>query len=309
MLRLSLATLIVSLCAGCAPAQNAAAPAPNGEASATPSAAREVPAQAVERAKLKDKSIGELSGLAASRRYPGLLWCHNDSGDSARIFAVNAKGQTVATVNFIGLEARDWEDMTLAGEWLYVGEIGDNFEVNSDVRVYRLREPQLDPNKLGQDIDLKAGSWEEMTLFYPGGPRDAETLAATPDGHLLIVSKDKAGSNFYTLPGAFESGKSATLKLLFSKVPLGATGWLTKLATGGDLSPDGKTLALTTYSQLYEFSLARAFDFSSLQIGAPQKRELPLLKQCESVCFSADGRSLWLSSEGKNAPLWEVPGE
>lgn len=294
--------LALCLCAGCAPAQNA----PSIQTvAATP--AREVPTAPALRAKLQDKSLDELSGLAASRRYPGLLWCHNDSGDSARVFAINQKGETVATVNFVGLEARDWEDITLAGEWLYIGEIGDNFAANPDVRIYRIHEPTLDPGKLGQNVDLKNGSWEEMTLHYPGGARDAETLAATPDGHILIVSKDKAGSNFYTLPGTFENGKSATMKALFSKVQFGYTGWLTKLVTGGDLSPDGKTLVMTAYSQITEFPLARPFDFASLQIAAPKKQELPPLKQCESVCFNSDGRSLWVSSEGQGAPLWEMP--
>ena len=299
-----LALLCLSL-AGCAPAQNA--PAQNATAPTAPVAARAVPAQPTERARLQDKSIAELSGLAASRRYPGVLWGHNDSGDTARLFALNERGETVATVNFAGLEARDWEDMTLAGQWIYIAEIGDNLSINENIRVYRLREPDLNPDKTGQIVDLKPAQWEEMTLSYPDGARDAETLAATPDGHLLIVSKNRGGSNFYALKEPFQNGRTATLDKIFFDVQFGATGWTTKLATSGDLSPDGKTLAVTTYTQLYQFPLARPFDFTSLQIRAPQIQELPRLKQCESVCFAADGRSLWVASEGKGAPLWELP--
>ncbi len=268
---------------------------------------RDVPKEPVERAKLQDKSIDELSGLAASRRYPGLLWGHNDSGDTARIFAINQKGETVATVNFPGLEARDWEDIDIAGGWIYVAEIGDNFGVNENIRVYRTHEPDLNPDKLGQDIDLKAGSWEEMTLHYPGGARDAESLVATPDGHLLIISKDKKGSNFYTLKRPWSNGQVATLDKIFDDVQIGETGWLTRLVTGADLSPDGRELTLVTYAQLWQYDLARPYNFASIQINAPRKRDLPPLKQCESVCYSADGQSLWVSSEGKKAPLWELP--
>lgn len=282
----------LSALAGCAPADDAAPETPPG---------------AVERAKLTDNSINELSGIAASRRYPGLLWCNNDSGDTARIFAVNQNGDTVATVDFSGLEARDWEDITLAGEWIYIGDIGDNLAVNEKNFVHRLREPDLNPHKTGQTITLRPTQWETMKLSFPDGARDAETLAATPDGRLLIVSKNKNGSNFYALPRPFQNGASANLKKIFSGVQLGQTGWLTKLATGGDLSPDGKTLAVVTYAQLYQWTLARPFDFSSLQLQAPRVRDLPPLKQCESVCFSADGRSLWVSSEGKGAPIWELP--
>lgn len=291
---------------GCALAQETAPIAAAGAAQTAATPPREVPAQPVERAKLSDSAINELSGLAASRRYPGLLWGHNDSGDSARIFAINARGETVATVNFSGLEARDWEDMTFAGEWLYIGEIGDNFAVNQNIKVYRLREPDLNPDKLNQEITLKPDQWETMTLNYPDGARDAEALAATPDGHLLIVSKNKKGANFYTLKRPWSNGQVATLDKIFDNVQIGETGWLTRLVTGGDLAPDGRELTLVTYAQIWQFDLATPYNFASLQLQSPRKRDLPPLKQCESVCYSADGLSLWLSSEGKKAPLWEA---
>ena len=297
---------LLILNSGCARAQTGAQTAPPIAATSTVAAIGEVPSEPVERAKLQDKSIDELSGLAASRRYPGLLWGHNDSGDTARIFAINADGETVATVNFTGLEARDWEDMTFAGGWIYVAEIGDNFEVNENIKIYRLHEPDLNPDKLGQDIDLKKGSWETMTLSYPDGARNAETLAATPDGHLLIVSKNKKSSNFYALKRPWSNGQVAVLDKIFENLDIGETGWLTRLVTGGDLSPDGRELTIITYAQLYQFDLARPYDFKSLQLKNPRVRDLPPLKQAESVCYSADGRRLWVSSEGKKAPLWEL---
>ena len=298
--------LLLAFNSGCARGQQNVEPniAPTAATPDVAAVAREIPTEPVERAKLSDSAINELSGLAASRKYPGLLWCHNDSGDSARIFAINAKGETVATVNFECLEARDWEDMTLAGDWIYVGEIGDNYAVNENIRIYRLHEPDLNPDKRNQEITIK--SWEEMTLHYPDGARDAESLAATPDGHLLIISKNKKGSNFYTLKRPFSDGQTATLEKIFDNVQIGETGWLTRLVTGADLSPDGRELAIVTYAQIYQFDLARAYDFKSLQLDKPRKRDLPPLKQCESVCYSADGASLWVSSEGKKAPLWEI---
>ena len=296
--------LLLALHGGCARAGEPALVA----AVATPTVVpvRDVPSEPIERAKLKDSAIEELSGLAASRRYPGLLWCHNDSGDLARIFAVNQAGETVATVNFAGLEARDWEDMTASGEYLYLAETGDNFSVNENIRVYRTKEPDLNPDKLNQEITLQAPAWQEMTLHYPDGARDAEALCATPDGRLLIVSKDKRGSNFYQLKRPWSGGQTATLDKIFDNVPIGETGWLTKLVTGADLSPDGSELTMVTYAQILQFDLGSPYDFKSLQLSAPRKRELPPLKQCESVCYSADGLSLWVSSEGKKAPLWEL---
>ncbi len=35
--------------------------------------------------------IDELSGIVKSRTYPDVYWVHNDSGDEARIFAVDGE--------------------------------------------------------------------------------------------------------------------------------------------------------------------------------------------------------------------------
>ena len=38
------------------------------------------------------RDVPEASGLALSRRHPGLLWTHNDSGHATELFAVDASG-------------------------------------------------------------------------------------------------------------------------------------------------------------------------------------------------------------------------
>jgi hypothetical protein len=42
--------------------------------------------------------LPELSGMAASRRHPGVLWAHNDSGNDAEVFAVRETGEVLATL-------------------------------------------------------------------------------------------------------------------------------------------------------------------------------------------------------------------
>jgi len=76
--------------------------------------------------------IHEASGIAASRKNPGVLWVHNDSGDSARLYAVNLEGKLVAVCRIKGARARDWEDIAVGPgpgprqDYLYIGDIGDN---------------------------------------------------------------------------------------------------------------------------------------------------------------------------------------
>ena len=42
------------------------------------------------------RNIDEASGIVKSSRYPDTYWVHNDSGDSARIFAIHANGTVIA---------------------------------------------------------------------------------------------------------------------------------------------------------------------------------------------------------------------
>ena len=71
--------------------------------------------------KLNFKPITESSGIVRSKLWPDWIWTHNDSGDSARIFAVLKSGNIVKPSqlgnNYKGIEIKDavnidWEDIT-----------------------------------------------------------------------------------------------------------------------------------------------------------------------------------------------------
>src|SRR5688572_19556551 len=89
-------------------------------------------------------ALPEASGIAASRRTPGLLWMINDSSPAV-LFGVSESGATNARVQVSGADITDWEDLSIApcagGNCLFIGDIGDNDGVRSSIRVYRIPEP------------------------------------------------------------------------------------------------------------------------------------------------------------------------
>lgn len=257
----------------------------------------------------QDARISECSGLAASRRNAGMVWTHNDSGDSARVFLVDLKGVTRATVEFQGAQAEDWEDMavaTHAGEsWIYGGDIGDNPQTRAEIVIYRMREPKI---ALSGTLSALSLPCERMTLRYPDGAHDAETLAVSPRGQILIVSKNPTASGFYAVP-KFQNGARQTLKKIGEYAFADSKNtrrFNPRLATGGDFSPDGKFLVVTTYTQAHQWKWP-AGDLKTIFQNAPRVADLPKLRQAESICYSVDGRSLLVSSEGKHATLWQLP--
>ena len=232
--------------------------------------------------RLADERISESSGLALSHRHPHVVWTANDSGDSARVFAVDTRtGQTVGVHRF-GAQVRDVEALAMTSEGkLLVGDIGDNGASRSSVRVYSFDEPTL-----GQT----SGPAESWQLTYPDGPHDAESLAVDPGtGRVYVVTKSQPGA-VYALP--VHPSRSGTNRL--TKVA-GAPA----VATDAVFLADGSALAVRTYLALV---LLDARDFHRVA-----STPLPVQPQGETIALAPERQGLLAGSEGVHSLVQEVP--
>src|SRR5262245_47348404 len=57
--------------------------------------------------------LSEASGLALSRRTPGVLWSINDSGDTL-LHALNTDGRLLGSVRVTGAAVKNWEAVATA---------------------------------------------------------------------------------------------------------------------------------------------------------------------------------------------------
>ena len=62
---------------------------------------------------VQDKDLKEISGLAESRTNPGYIWVEQDSGSPDKIYLIDSRGKTVATISLPDSN-RDWEDIAVA---------------------------------------------------------------------------------------------------------------------------------------------------------------------------------------------------
>lgn len=251
-------------------------------------------------------AVTELSGLSSSRRNPGVWWVHNDSGDSARVFAVGENGRDLGQWSLTGASAVDWEDMAVgpgpvAGtSYLYVGDIGGNISPRSSVIVYRVAEPAVST----APASPPSSSLTEvaaLTLTYPSGTYDAEGLLVDPvSGELFVVTKDLVGgtARVFRAPANLAAGSTTALTQV-TTVSLGLGGGV----TAADVSPDGKVVALRTYGSVRLFPrpggapLADAFAQTSCN-GATAREA-----QGEAIGFTADSRGYMTASEGVSPAL------
>lgn len=244
--------------------------------------------------------VTEASGLVASRKQSDVFWLHNDSGDSARVFALKSDGTDLGVFNLTGASATDWEDIALgpgptAGtDYLYLADIGDNNAQRAFVRVYRVAEPAA---ASGGTQDVSGA--EALEFEYPDGAHNAETLLSDPlNGDLIIVTKGLVSSGIYRAPAPHTVGRTT---LTYEG---DASGVMTQLVTGGDISPDGRYIALRTYGAVHLYlrssgvSVADALKASPCEV--PQAAE----GQGEAVAFAADGGAYFTVSEGSAQPIW-----
>ena len=214
--------------------------------------------------------LRESSGLAISRTQPGVLWSHNDSGDGPNLYAVDMSGKLLGQFKVANALARDWEDIAAGAcppemakaassqksECLYMADTGDNEQVRPQVTIYIVIEPRFG-GAGAQPPPVPARSFHSR---YPDKPTDAEALAVLPNGDLTIVSKGRNGTiDFFSIPAttvAKAIGSNETVIAQYAGntgiKPEPRTG---QLVTAAAMSPDGKTLSVRTYYEVYFFEL------------------------------------------------------
>lgn len=203
--------------------------------------------------------LRESSGLGASHAYPGVFWTHNDSGDEPRLYALDATASLLATIDVAGAEARDWEALTLGRcptasdrSCLYVADVGDNRSVRESVALYIVEEP--DPYGGDTEVTLVGA----VPFVYPDGPHDAEGLAITAAGDVIVVTKEREeAARLFEIPAVdirTALGAERPLTLAASvQLPIGPDPRAGRIATGAALSAAGDVLAVRTYSEIYRF--------------------------------------------------------
>lgn len=258
---------------------------------------------------IKSADITESSGIAASKCQDNVLWTHNDSGDDAFVFAMNSAGENLGKWKVPNAQNVDWEDIATYKDksgkcFIYIGEIGDNKAKRPEHSIFRIAEPAV--TKAVSTDTLTTAESESFQFSYPDVNQDAETLMVHPKtGDVYVVTKRVSGpAGIYRIRPDFGSGSIQKAKRVGDlSVPAIPNGFL----TGGDISPDGRAVIICDYTQAYQYRLPQGeTDFAKVWLQEPETVNLGKRKGGEAICYSADGASLFATSEGKNSPVIEV---
>ncbi|MEZ4384178.1 MAG: hypothetical protein R3A79_22785 [Nannocystaceae bacterium] len=252
-------------------------------------------------ATLADPRLDEVSGLVASRRQPGVLWVHNDSGAAPTLHAIDAAGRTLAEVTIDGAEAVDWEDLAIgpgpeAGrDYLYIADIGDNRRRRQSVTIYRLPEPDV-----GDGAPAPARA-DAIVLRYEHSPRNAEALVVDPtSGELFVISKEAGAAELFAAEGDVLRSRG--------RVDAGAQA----LVTAADMSPDGRWIAARTYNRGYLWAREPGEALADALARPPCPIAVAAEPQGEALAFDPHAPRLLSLSESRDnggaaVPLYALP--
>jgi len=231
------------------------------------------------------RAVPEASGVVRSRRHPGVFWVHNDSGNPPRLLAVRRDGSLIRAFD-VAAPNLDWEDVAADDRGrLFVGDIGDNKGLLRLRVVYILDEP--DP-ALPSDGPLRATG---AFFLRPGGDcYDAEALVVE-EGRAVLVTKRTDGREAELREVPIEPPSPLLRPAPDRK--LGVLAGFVEPATGADLTPDGRLLAVCGVDvvRVYERPAPPSWD------GLRLVGEVRLKGKTQVEGIAWDGRDLILASE------------
>jgi hypothetical protein len=217
------------------------------------------PAEAHRTGTFRNRDLQESSGVAVSRRTPGLLWTFNDSGNAPWLFATDTLGTDRGTFEVTGARNEDWEAMALApcdsSACIYLADTGDNLERRSSVRLYRLPEPAV-ADGAGRRRHPTAKA-QALELRFPDGPRDVEAMFVDAQATIYLISKGFLSPvRLYRVPAtAWKRGRVAADSL--GSLPIDSGAGLGSLVTDAALAPNGREVVVRTYQDIYFFDLGQ----------------------------------------------------
>lgn len=226
--------------------------------------------------------IKETSGIADSKANPGYLWAQEDGNNPPQLYLLKHDGKVFKKIYLKGAKNRDWEDMVLAGNTIYIGDIGDNAHVYPDYTIYKFKEPRSSVDTIS--------AFEQIRFKYPDGSHDAEAfLVDAVTKNIYILTKAENPSKIYKLQYPYTTTGLNIASLVDS---VRFTGVVSAAA-----SADGQRLIVKTYTHLYHYIRKKGESIEQTLHKEGTKLHYQVEPQGEAVTFAADNASFFTLSE------------
>lgn len=233
--------------------------------------------------------VTECSGLVQSLRYDDIFWALGDSGSAAAVVPVSADGRLArgwsGPVRVEGYKNYDWEDLALDGKGnLIIADVGNNRGRRQQLMLHFINEPRPGTT-VARPVRTLRVHYEDQT--EPSPDYDCEAVFSA-GGRIFLLTKHRSDkrTRLYRLEG--ESVKKSNPLRLVDSFEIGG------MVTAADVSPDGKLVAVLTYTSLWVFE----FDPATGNIFRRAMRWTPVFAwQAEAAAFHGND-AVVIANEG-----------
>jgi hypothetical protein len=235
--------------------------------------------------------LSECSGLVQSLRYSGIFWALGDSGSGAVIVPVTASGALApgwsGPVRVEGWKNYDWEDLALDGKGnLIIADVGNNSGRRRQLMLHFVREPRPGDGAVRPTRTLRV-HYEDQKEVSPDF--DCEAVFCADDRIFFLTKRRSDGQTvLYRLSGDSERRSNALRRV--SAFPVDG------MVTAADVSPDGKMVAVLTYTAVWVFD----YDRRKGDIFSGRARRLPFFAwQGEGLAFDGNNSLVVANEQGQ----------
>jgi hypothetical protein len=230
------------------------------------------------------------------------------------LYRIGLNGEDLGSVTVPDAQAGDWEDIAAfddaGGPALLIGDIGDNFSLRKTSTLYAVRDG-------GRDEGVRL-LWK-LPFRYADGTRDCEALAVDPiRREILLITKRDKPPRIYRLPLPDQpprgeqiarfAGELPNLLPLKTderlRAPLASPFY--NSPTAFDVSRDGLAAVVVTPRDAYLYRRSPLESWADALQRPGQVIGLPRFSEIEAGALSADGRWLYIGSEGRPAPFARI---
>lgn len=256
-------------------------------------------------------AIREVSGMV--RTPEGMVWLLNDSHNAPELFLFDPVAGKLLETRTLPIPNRDWEDLTRdSAGYLYIGDFGNNRNARRDLCVFRY-------HPVTGALDSIRFRYPDQDAYPPTDERawnfNCEAMVVFRDS-LHIFSKNVFKGNFVTKHYVLPAQPGSYLADLRDSLVL-----KNRVVTGAALSPDGRTMAITSYIigkklGFIPYTKATAYFFTDFPgsyflRGRRTGKRLPkclIARQFESIIWWDDAH--WLIANEQHGPqrqaIWRI---
>jgi hypothetical protein len=235
--------------------------------------------------------VTECSGMVQSLRYGGVFWALGDGGSGAAIVPVTADGKLAAgwtgPVAVTGCKNFDWEDLALDDRGnLIIADVGNNSGRRKQLMLHFTPEPRPGVRSVvpARSLRVHYADQKEDSPDY-----DCEAVFSA-GGKIYFLTKHRSDkrTRLYRLESE-STGRSNPLRLVDS-FEIGG------MVTAADASPNGKMVAVLTYTALWVFD----FDRATGSIFRKTVRKTPIFAwQAEAVAWDGNDALVLGNEQGQ----------